>query len=82
MNSQTKISNRSIDVSTTTRCIWVTLEASEVIELKRIAMDRDMDSAISFFYDLLTPRVYKAALHRGVGLDKLVEEKNIEHISG
>jgi hypothetical protein len=54
MNSQIKKSNRIIDVSTTTRCIWVTLEAPEVIELKRISMDRDTDGALSFFWDVLT----------------------------
>jgi hypothetical protein len=82
LNNQKEKSPHTIDVSTTTRCIWVTLEASEVIELKRIAMDRDVDSAISFFYDVLTPRVRTAALQRKVGLEMLVEDKNNEHISG
>jgi len=82
MNSQKEKSTYTIDVSTTTRCIWVTLEASEVIELKRIAIDRDMDSAVSFFNDVLTPRVRTAALQRNVGLEMLVEDKNNEHISG
>jgi len=82
LNNQKEKSPPTIDVSTTTRCIWVTLEASEVIELKRIAMDRDDDSAVSFFYEVLTPRVRIAALQRKVGLEMLVENKNNEHISG
>jgi len=82
MDSQTKSSSRLIDMTTTTRSIWVTLEAVEVIELKRIAMDRDMDSAVSFFYDVLIPRVRTAAVQRNVGLEMLLEEKNNEHLPG
>jgi hypothetical protein len=82
MNSQTKKSHRIIDGSTTTRCIWVTLEAMEVIELKRIAMDRDSDSALTFFWDVLTPRVQAAALQRGVALDMLEKENDNGRISG
>ena len=82
MNSQTKNSNRLIDTSTTTRCIWVMLEPAEVIELKRIAMDRDTDGAVAFFSDLLTPRVRVAAMKRGIALEMLVEDKNDGRISG
>ena len=68
--------------SATTRCIWVTLEATEVIELKRTTIDRDADSAVTFFNDILCPRVRTAALQRNVALDVLMEGTQNEHISG
>jgi len=57
------------------RRIWVTLEATEIIELKRIALDRDGEGAVIFFCDLLVPRVRDAARQRGVALDLLPEDK-------
>ena len=68
--------------STAPRCIWVTLEASEVIELKRIAIDNDLDSAVQFFTEYLYPRVKKAAVERNVASDTLMEEMDHDHISG
>ncbi|MCJ7584599.1 MAG: hypothetical protein MUO30_07500 [Anaerolineales bacterium] len=48
------------------RRIWIMLEAPEVIELKRIAIDRDGDGAIAFFRDVLVARARRrpAARHR------------------
>lgn len=64
------------------RRIWVTLEAPEVIELKRIAIDRDGDGAVDFFRGVLDPRVRAAAMQRGVALDRLVEDENDGRILG
>lgn len=82
MNSQTKESKRLPDVTSTTRCLWVTLEASEVIELKRIAIDRDLDAAVTFFYDVLTPRVRNVAKQRTIAVEMLAEETKNGRISG
>ncbi len=76
MNPPNRKKDDPLNVSSTTRYLWVTLEASEVIELKRIAMDRDMDEAVTFFNNVLTPRVRTAALQRGLGLDILEEDIN------
>lgn len=82
MSNQIEKNDRVANVSTTTRCIWVTMEASEVIELKRIAIDRDVDGAVTFFNEVLCPRVKIAAAQRNVALDVLLEGKSNEHISG
>jgi hypothetical protein len=66
----------------TPRFLWITLEALEVIELKRIAMDRDGDGAVTFFRDVLAPRVRAAALQRGIALEMFVEDENNERIPG
>ncbi len=82
MNRQTEKTNRQTFATTTTRCIWVTLEPSEVIELKRIAMDDDMAEAISFFRKVLTPRVRTAASQRGVAQEMFKKEIIDEHLPG
>jgi hypothetical protein len=48
--------------------IWVTLEVIEVIELKRIVMDRDVAEAVDFFQAVITPKVRAAAERRGMAL--------------
>lgn len=53
--------------------VWISLGASEVMELKRIAMDRDGEGAVAFFQQELLPRVRAAAMKRGVALDLLSE---------
>jgi hypothetical protein len=58
------------------------LEPPEVIELKRIAIDRDGDGTVAFFRDVLVSRVCAAALQRGIALDMLAEEENHERIPG
>ena len=82
MNRQTEKTTRLIVEPTTTRCIWVTLEPSEVIELKRIAMDDDVDEAISFFRGVIAPRVRTAASQRGVAQEMFIKGNIDEHISG
>jgi hypothetical protein len=76
MNHQKRKRDHPVNVSSTTRYLWVTLEAPELIELKRIAMDRDMDEAVTFFNNILTPRVRTAAIKRGLGLPILEEDIN------
>jgi hypothetical protein len=45
---------------------WIELEAAEVIELKRIALDKDSAGAASFFEDVLVPKVRAAAERQGI----------------
>jgi hypothetical protein len=72
----------TISSTTPKRSLWITLEAEEVIELKRIRMDRDGSGAAAFFRDVLAPRVRAAARQRGVALDLLTEEADDERIPG
>ncbi len=53
--------------------LWITLEAVDVIELKRIGMDRDELGAATFFREVLMPRLRVAARQRGMALDLLGE---------
>jgi len=48
------------------RCIWLTLEESDIIELKQVAQDRDVPGAVSFFQRVVAPRVRVAAQRRGI----------------
>jgi len=64
------------------RSLWITLEATDVIEVKRISMDRDGDGAVAFFREILTPRVRAAARQRGVALDMLADVETHERIPG
>jgi hypothetical protein len=64
------------------RSLWITLEATDVIELKRIGMDRDRDETVAFFKDVLVPRVCAAARQRGIVLDMLAEDENHERLPG
>lgn len=65
-----------------TRSLWITLEAAEIIELKRIAQDKDVDGALTFFRGVLTPRVRAAARQRRIALDLLPEEASDERLPG
>jgi hypothetical protein len=69
---------KNVPAENTTRSLWITLEATEIIELKRINQDRDGDGALEFFRNLLTPRVRAAAQKHGLALNLLTEEKNDE----
>ena len=66
----------------TPRSLWITLEAPEVIEVKRINMDRDDEGALAFFREVIAPRVRAAARQRGIALDLLTEEKNDGRLPG
>jgi len=64
----------------TPRSLWITLKAPELIELKRISMDRDEDGALTFFRTVLIPRLRAAASQRGITLDLLLETEKDERI--
>lgn len=71
------------DTNRTGTCsLWITLEAAEIIELKRINQDRDGEGAIAFFREVVTPRVRAAARQRGLALDLPTEEENDERLPG
>ena len=64
------------------RSLWITLEATEIIELKRINQDRDEDGALTFFREVVAPRVRATARQRGIALDLFAEETNDERLPG
>lgn len=64
------------------RSLWITLQPEEVIELKRIGLDRDENGALTFFRDVLAPRLRAAARQRRIALDLLPAEADDEHIPG
>ncbi len=79
MNNKTENATRKLPAP---RSLWITLEAAEVIELKRIGMDRDGSSAVTFFRNVLVPRVRAAAHQRRIALDLLTEEADNERLPG
>lgn len=48
------------------QCLWFALEAPELIELERVALDRDVAAAADFFQRVIAPRVLDAAQQRGM----------------
>ena len=60
------------------RYIWLTLEGPEVIELKRVVLDRDAPGATAFFQRVVAPRVRATARQRGIP----VESEDDEGLSG
>jgi len=61
--------------------IWVKVEAMEVIELKRIVLDRKVPEAVDFFQAVIAPQVHTAAKCRGIRrMD--VEKTDDGHLSG
>lgn len=64
------------------RSLWITLQPEEVIELKRIGLDRDGDGALTFFREILVPRLRAAARQRRVALNLLPEEASDERLPG
>jgi hypothetical protein len=71
---------KNVPAEKTTRSLWITLEATEIIELKRINQDRDGDGALDFFRKVVAPRVRAAARQRGLALDLLPEEAHDERL--
>jgi hypothetical protein len=82
LNIQTENENHKSNSRPAPRSLWITLEAPEVIELKRISMDRDENGAVTFFQVVLVPRLRVAAQQRGIDLDKLLEQSKDERIPG
>ncbi len=63
------------------RSLWITIEAEEILELKRIKMDRDGDGALDFFYHKIVPRIIAASKKLGIAEDILKDLKNDEYLS-
>jgi hypothetical protein len=62
--------------------LWISLEAVDIIELKRIRMDRDRSGAVEFFYQILLPRLLAAAGKQGISLAGILEMESDEHLPG
>lgn len=56
--------------STRPRHIWLTLEGPEIIELKQVVLDRDVEGAVAFFRRVVLPRVREAGRRRGILTEK------------
>ena len=52
---------------------WIEFEAPEVIELKRIVLDKDAETALAFFQDVIVPKVRAAAERHGMPLPTAAE---------
>ncbi|RLC65137.1 MAG: hypothetical protein DRI48_07025 [Chloroflexi bacterium] len=55
--------------SSSPRRIWLTLQAEEIVELKQLMMDRDVEGTSAFFHQIVFPRVQRAAERRGISAD-------------
>jgi hypothetical protein len=64
------------------RHVWLLLEASEVIELKQVVLDRDALGAVEFFQRVIAPRVRAAAQQRGLDVDWEGVGSGDEHLPG
>lgn len=51
------------------RRIWLTLEGEEIVELKQVMMDRDVEAARAFFHRVVVPGVRDAAERRGIRIE-------------
>jgi hypothetical protein len=58
--------NRSVSGAQRASRTWIELEAAELIELKRIALDKDAVGAASFFEEVVVPKVRAAAERQGM----------------
>jgi len=55
--------------SSSPRRIWLTLQGEEIVELKQLMMDRDVEGTRAFFHQTVFPRVRRAADRRGISAD-------------
>lgn len=60
---------------------WIEFEALEVIELKRIVLDKDAATGVAFFQDVVVPKVRAAAERHGMSLPT-AEELDHERLPG
>jgi hypothetical protein len=72
----------NVSESTRARHIWLTLQGAEIIELKRVMMDRDVPGSLAFFERVVLPRVVQAAQRRGIELEGEPEEQSDERLPG
>jgi hypothetical protein len=70
----TDLINNTNKSSPKPRAIWITVEAAEIIELKRIKMDKDAAGAVVYFREVLLPRV----IEHCIALDQLEETNSNE----
>jgi len=63
------------------RRTWIEFEAPEVIELKRIVLDKDAAAAVAFFHEVVAPKVRAAAARHGIPLPA-AEELDHERLPG
>lgn len=60
--------NRNQPARPAPRRTWIEFEAPEVIELKRIVLDKDVAAAVTFFHGVVAPKVAAAATRHGIPL--------------
>jgi hypothetical protein len=65
-----------------TRSIWITLEGSDIIELKQIMLDRDAAGAMDFFQRVIVPQVRQAARQWGIISDEDLQEEGNGSLPG
>lgn len=58
------------------RCIWLTLEGPDIIEMKQVVLDRDAPGAAAFFRRVVAPRVRAAAKQRGILIDGIEADED------
>lgn len=63
------------------RFIWLKLEPAEIIELKRLVMDRNASAAAAFFHAIVLPGTLEAARRCGILDDGAPLEENHGHLS-
>ncbi len=68
--------------ATRMRSIWITLEGSDIIELKQIMLDRDAAGAMDFFQRVIVPQVRQAARQRGIISDEDSREEGNGSLPG
>ena len=68
------ISLQEKDVTDRTSCaprrIWFKLYGEEIVELKQVMMDRDVEGARAFFHRVVVPRVREAAERRNIAMEE------------
>ncbi len=52
------------------RRFWLTLQGEEIVELKQVMMDRDVEGARAFFHRVVVPRVREAAERRSIAMEE------------
>jgi hypothetical protein len=78
MSRATERPERPATPARAARRTWIEFEAPEVIELKRIVLDKDAEAAVAFFHGVVVPKVRAAAERHGMILptsEELVHER-------
>jgi len=81
MSHETEQPARPAPPARAPRRTWFELEAPEVIELKRIVWDKDVETAVAFFQAVVLPKVRAAAERHGLALPT-PEELEHERLPG